>query len=86
MTNLPPETTVPPLRDYIEETLLNGRAVADDEDLLLSGLLDSLAVMSLVSFIEQRFGLQVPFDDVVIEHFESIAAMATYLQGRAQDA
>lgn len=82
MTAPPPDEIMQRLRPYIEGNLLGGRAIADDEDLLLSGLLDSLAVMSLVAFIEKSFDLKIPFEDVLIENFESLSAIAAYLQGR----
>jgi len=77
------DAEIAPLKDYISTTLLEGRAIANDENLLLSGLLDSLGVMSLVAFVEQHYGFAVPFDDVVIENFASLDAMASYI-GAAQ--
>ena len=68
------------LKNYIEIDLLNGRAVANDENLLLSGLLDSLAVMSLVGFIEETYAIKIPFGDVVIENFMSIDAIRDFLK------
>lgn len=70
------------IRTYVIDELLGGRAVADDEDLLLSGLVDSLGVMRLVRHLEQRFAITVPAADVVIEHFETIDAVAAYAEGR----
>lgn len=66
------------LRDYIHTTLLGGRAVDDDEELLLSGMVDSLGVMSLVSFVEQTFNIKVPLEDVTLENLCSIEAISTY--------
>lgn len=80
------ECDIQPLRDYVSQTLLNGRKISDEEELLLSGLLDSLAVMSLVAFVEKTFALQVPFEDVLIEHFENLDAIRGYLTRRMQDA
>ena len=82
---MPLETPAAPLKTYIEQTLLGGRAIEDDENLLLSGLVDSLGVMSLVEFIEEEYSLQIPFEDVVIENFMSVTAMTAYIaQRRAQ--
>ena len=70
------------IRRFIIETLLNGKAVGDGEDLLLSGLVDSLGVMRLVRHIEENLSVAVPAEDVVIEHFETIDAIAAYLEQR----
>jgi acyl carrier protein len=69
---------------FIARDLLNqaGRAIADDEDLLGSGLLDSLSVMSVVQFIEHEGQIEVPAEDVTIENFFSLAAMEAYLARR----
>jgi acyl carrier protein len=56
--------------------------VGYDDDLLLSGLLNSLAIVRLVTFMQEHFGLDIPAEDVVIEHFQSIDAVATYVQTR----
>jgi len=75
------------LARYIAEELLNldprdGRTIAPDEDLLGGGLVDSLGVMSLVFFIEQETGLDVPPEDVTIEHFQTLDAIDAYLARR----
>ena len=72
------------LARYIATDLLNeaDRVIGDDEDLLASGLLDSLGVMSLIHFIEQDLRIDVPAEDVVIENFESLRAIDAYLDRR----
>jgi len=82
MTTEPQDMIAVKISGYIQSTLLGGRAVANDENLLLSGLLDSLAVMSLVAHIEDAFEIKVPFDDVLIENFETIDAITAYLKAR----
>ncbi len=67
--------------DFISTRLLNGRQVSADEDLLLTGLLDSLGVMTLVMHLEALRGQTIPPQDVTIENFSSVAAIATYLKG-----
>ena len=79
MAHLENDAALKPLRDYICNTLLDGREIARDENLLLSGLLDSLGVMSLVTFIETKFAIEVPFEDVVIENFATLDAMTNYI-------
>lgn len=68
------------LQEAIQSKLLNGRAVAPDEELLLSGLLDSLGVMALVSFIEETRGTRIPPEDVTLENFTSIKTILAYLE------
>lgn len=67
---------------YIATDLLNqpDLVIGEDEDLLVSGLLDSLSVMSLIHYIEQEFGIDVPAEDVTIENFASLRAIDAYLR------
>lgn len=67
---------------FVESDLLSGRTIGADDDLLLSGLVDSLGVMRLVSFIESTFGLQVPASDLKLKNFQTISAIVTYLEAR----
>lgn len=68
------------LRDYINQELVSGEAlVRDDTELLVSGLLDSLAVTQLLEFIEKATGTAVPAGELVAENFESVDAIVAYL-------
>ncbi len=67
------------IREVIQTQLLNGRAIELDEDLLLSGLLDSLGVMALVGHLENLCGNPIPHQDIIIENFQTVAAIASYL-------
>ncbi|MDL5160369.1 acyl carrier protein [Actinomycetospora termitidis] len=50
-----------------------------EEDLLEAGLIDSLALVTLIVALEETFGVQLPLDDFDIERFRSVAAMADFL-------
>jgi acyl carrier protein len=55
-------------------------------DLIGSGLLDSLAILEVVSFVESRFGVQLPVEAFTPENFRDAAAIADLarrLGGRA---
>lgn len=67
------------IQSFISGRLLDGRDVGTDEDLLLSGLLDSLGVMTLVSHMEKLMDRQIPAQDITIENFTSIETIARYL-------
>jgi len=70
---------------YIEEEILQGQSdikISADEDLLTTGLIGSLAIMNLIAFLEERFEVQIPAEDMTIEHFLSVDTMVDYLQSR----
>jgi len=56
--------------------------LAAKEDLLGGGLVDSLGVMRLISFIEQTWQASVPPEEVTIENFGTVEAISSFLTGR----
>ncbi len=70
---------------FIEQELIGGASDSSlriDDDLLTSGIVDSLGVMRLVGFVEEEFGVATPPEDVTIEHFVSVLAIAGYILKR----
>ena len=67
--------------DYIKSELAGdpNAALTADDDLLNSGLVDSMGVMRLIAFIEEEFNVKIPPQDLVIENFVSVSAMVAYL-------
>jgi D-alanine--poly(phosphoribitol) ligase subunit 2 len=52
--------------------------VSDDEILPFTGLLDSAALMELVAWYEQHFGLTLKQEEINIDNFGSIRAMTEF--------
>jgi acyl carrier protein len=82
MSDISNSSTGDVVRTFVEQKLLGGRKVEDDENLLLSGLVDSLGMMSLVAFLEREFSMSIPFDHVILENFMTIDAIETYVASR----
>ncbi len=73
------------VRQFIKDTFLVDE-VLDDESFFGSGIIDSLGVMQLVSFVESELGSKVPDTHLIPENFDSIARMAAYVERRRQAA
>ncbi|WP_299102884.1 phosphopantetheine-binding protein [uncultured Winogradskyella sp.] len=72
--------------NYIKNQLIVSDEAIDldaEDDLLGSGLLDSLSMMKLVGFIEQEFKLKIPAQDMVIENFMTVACITNYLKSKS---
>jgi acyl carrier protein len=65
-----------------EVTADEAARVGRDDDLLDSGLLDSTAITMLVSFIEDRFDVEVEDSELVPENFRSVAAIGAYVASK----
>jgi len=64
------------LKAYIEENLVRDKKpITLDEPLLERGVLDSMGMLNLISFLEEKAGVRVPDDDVLLENFASVNAI-----------
>jgi acyl carrier protein len=54
-----------------------------DTDLVQAGILDSLALVELLAYIEKEFETEISLDDVGIEDFHSIAKIAEYVDAHS---
>lgn len=70
------------IRTFISNNLLSGREISLDEDLLVSGLVDSLGVVALVQHLEKVSGQPIPPEHVTLENFESVTTISAYLGNR----
>lgn len=75
------------IRSFIlEEVLDDGDETELPQDVrLLSGVLDSFGLMSLLSFLEERYDLIIHNDQVVAKNFETIGALAAFVESRLQE-
>ena len=73
------------LLQFISQELLRGNHQIDrGENLLDSGLIDSVGAIRLLGFIQDTYGIKVPPEDFIIENFESITAMRSYLEPKIE--
>ena len=72
------------ISDYISRELVADPALplANETSLLDSGILDSLSLLRLVVFLEERFGITMGDADLLPENFASVNAICAYLRSR----
>ena len=69
------------LRQYIaSEASVNQDSLEDGQSLLESGIIDSLRILKLVSFIEETFEITVLDDELIPENFESITSICSLVE------
>ena len=52
----------------------------DSDDFVMDGLLDSFDIISLVSMLEEKYGIKVDGLDIVPENFSSLNAIAALVK------
>jgi D-alanine--poly(phosphoribitol) ligase subunit 2 len=53
-----------------------------DTGLLETGLLDSINLVGLIQFLEERFSIRIPDSDIGADLFESPATLVSYVEKR----
>ncbi len=54
--------------------------ISEEDDLLGDELIDSMGIMRLVAFIEKKYSMVIPPEDVRIENFMNVKAIANYIE------
>ncbi len=54
--------------------------VGREEPLLKNGLIDSLGVLEVVTFIEKEFGITLTDEELLPENFESIGSISNFVR------
>ncbi len=69
------------LLNFIQQNIINEPidAISIDDDLLDSGIVDSMGMMRLVRFVENTFTIEVPFEDMTHENFMSVKNISDYI-------
>jgi acyl carrier protein len=57
-----------------------GHDLGLDEDIFATGFVNSLFAMQLVQFVESSFGITIESEDLEIDNFRSIAAIAALVR------
>lgn len=72
------------IRDYLLANRATDGAVdfGDQESLLESGVIDSMAMVDLITHLEKTYSISVDEDDMVPENFDSVDAITAYVTSK----
>lgn len=72
------------IRNYLySERFKNEFAkLGDDDSLLERGIIDSVKMLDLIGFLEQKFNVTVDDEDLYPENFDSLNAITAYVGKR----
>lgn len=76
------------LTDHVAQLIrdvLQVEVPAPDSDLVAEGLIDSLALVSLITEVELEFGIRLPIDEFDLSRFRSAERIATLVAELAPD-
>ncbi len=67
------------IREFLLSEVLYDKNLSDlkpEDSLIERGLMDSLSILKTVTFCEEHFGITIPDQEVLPDHFESVRAIA----------
>ncbi|OKH99079.1 acyl carrier protein [Streptomyces sp. CB02923] len=75
------------IQQFIEERFLVefGGEVTAETDLFEAGVIDSFGYIQLISYLEERFALEVTDDDLLANVFVSLVDFDTFVAGVAEN-
>ena len=85
------KTIAQPIRAFIQEQFLFGyeeEDFPDDMSFLEHGIIDSLGILELISFIEAQFEIKVQDEEILPENMDSIDGLCQFIikkQGQSTD-
>ena len=73
------------IKDFLIEKfpLARKRGITFQDDLLESGILDSLGILDLVAFVEQNFGILLSDDELLPENFQTIERLSAFVVSKS---
>lgn len=77
-------TTEAKITAFVERIAYDERRtpITPDTPLLDSGLIDSTGIIELVTFLESEFGVKVADEEIIPDHFETVARIAALVAAK----
>jgi acyl carrier protein len=70
-------------RTYITENFLYARpnyVVGEDEHLLEKGVVDSMGMVELITFLQDQYGVEPADDEITEDHFATLRRIAAFVE------
>ena len=74
------ETTTSKIKTFLARQFPLTKNVGNNEPLLKNGLIDSLGILEVVTFVENEFGIVVSDEELVPDNFGSVHSVANFVQ------
>ena len=65
---------------FIRELANRGDEIDATTPLFSSGALDSMAMVQLITFVEEKFAIVIRAHDVTLEHFDTVARITEFVR------
>ena len=76
------------LSDFIKSDLSKGAkldAIDPHASLIHEGIIDSMAILHLLAFIEDQFGITIKDEEMVLDNFQTIDSIRSFIEAKKQE-
>ena len=74
------------LRKFVKKNYFIKDSFSDSDSFFENGIIDSTGVLELVSFIEDKYDIQVKDEELIPENLDSIDNLSKFLKSKRGDA
>jgi acyl carrier protein len=77
------------VRKFILKNFLftdDAAAIQDGQSLMRDGILDSTGILELIMFVEEKFKMKVADEEMLPENFDSVSAIAAFIEQKKRAA
>ena len=75
-----PVSSVKPLIHAFVDRFFGETTLEDDQDMFETGYVNSMFALQLVQFVEGKFGITVDSDDLELDNFRTVSAIAEFVE------
>ncbi len=72
--------TITELKEYFT-TIYKGE-IKNNENLFDAGILDSIGIANLITYIEKKFDITIDADDIIENNFNSLSSILKLIKGK----
>ena len=77
------------IRKFIIQNYLRGaknRKLGDDDSFLDQGIIDSIGVIELTNFIQEKYDIKIEVPEIIPENFDTLNNLERYITGKLKKA
>lgn len=72
------------IKNFLKKQAPKGVTFSDSDSLLANGVIDSMKMLDLISFVEQQFNIAIDEDEMMPDNFESVDAITRFVEEKRQ--
>jgi acyl carrier protein len=74
------------IKNFLVQQFPATKNIRNEDPLLKNGLIDSLGILEIVTFLENEFGITFTDEELLPENFESVRSLANFVRRKTNGA